>query len=134
MASYNRVVLVGNVTRDIELRHTPNGNAVTDVGMAMNDRVKSNGEWTERPTFVDVTLWGRTAEIAAEYVRKGSPILIEGRLQLDTWESEGQKRSRLKVIGERMQMLDRRPSVQSDSSPKQEDEEPDKEPIEETVF
>ncbi|QDS92680.1 Single-stranded DNA-binding protein [Roseimaritima multifibrata] len=106
MASYNRVVLVGNITRDIELRHTPGGTAVTDIGMAINDRRKGqNGEWVEEVTFVDVTLWGRTAEVAGEYLGKGAPILVEGRLKLDTWEVEGQKKSKLRVVCERMQML-----------------------------
>lgn len=106
MASYNRVILVGNVTRDPELRYIPSGTAVTDVGLAMNDRWKnSNGEWVEEATFVDVTLWGRQAEVAGEYLSKGSPVLIEGRLKLDQWEQEGQKRSKLKVVGLRMQML-----------------------------
>ena len=106
MASYNRVVLVGNLTRDIELKYTTGGTAVTDVGLAVNDRRKnSSGEWVEETTFVDVTLWGRTAEVASEYLGKGSPILVEGRLKLDTWETDGQKRSKLRVVGERMQML-----------------------------
>ena len=106
MASYNRVVLLGNLTRDVEVRYLQSGMAVTDIGLAVNDRRKNQaGEWVEQPTFVDVTLWGRTAEVAGEYLTKGSPILIEGRLKLDTWESDGQKRSKLKVVGERMQML-----------------------------
>lgn len=106
MASYNRVILVGNLTRDIELKYTPGGTAVTDIGMAVNDRRKTaNGEWVDETTFVDVTLWGRTAEVASEYLGKGSPILVEGRLKLDTWESEGQKRSKLRVVCDRMQML-----------------------------
>ena len=106
MASYNRVILVGNLTRDIELKYTPGGTAVTDIGMAVNDRRKTaNGEWVDETTFVDVTLWGRTAEVASEYLGKGSPILVEGRLKLDTWETEGQKRSKLRVVCDRMQML-----------------------------
>lgn len=106
MASYNRVILVGNLTRDIELKYTPGGTAVTDIGMAMNDRRKSaSGEWVDETTFVDVTLWGRTAEVASEYLSKGSPILVEGRLKLDSWEIDGQKRSKLRVVCERMQML-----------------------------
>jgi single-strand DNA-binding protein len=80
--------------------------AVTDIGLAVNDRRKTaDGTWVDDPTFVDITLWGRTAEVAGEYLSKGSQVMIEGRLKLDTWESEGQKRSKLKVIGERMQML-----------------------------
>ena len=75
MASFNRVILVGNVTRDPELRYVPSGMAVTDIGLAVNDRRKNatTGEWIEETTFVDVTLWGRTAEVAGEYLSKGSP-------------------------------------------------------------
>jgi single-strand DNA-binding protein len=105
MASYNRVILVGNLTRDPELRYIPSGTAVSDVGLAVNDRVKRGDQWVDEATFVDITLWGRTAEIANEYLSKGSPVLIEGRLKLDRWEKDGQKHSKLKVIGERMQML-----------------------------
>ena len=106
MASFNRVILVGNLTRDVELKYTQGGTAVTEVGLAVNDRRKNpSGEWVEETTFVDVTLWARTAEVASEYLSKGSPILIEGRLRLDSWETDGQKRSKLRVTGERMQML-----------------------------
>ena len=107
MASFNRVILVGNLTRDPELRYTPGGTAVTEIGLAVNDRRKNaQGEWVDETTFVDVTLWGRTAEVASEYLSKGSPLLIEGRLKLDRWEGQdGQKRSKLRVVGERMQML-----------------------------
>jgi single-strand DNA-binding protein len=106
MANYNRVILLGNITRDIDLKYTQSGLAVTELGLAVKDRRKSqSGEWIEETTFVDVTLWGRTAEVASEYLSKGSPILIEGRLKLDTWETDGQKRSKLRVVGERMQML-----------------------------
>lgn len=106
MASYNKVVLVGNVTRDPELRYIANGTAVTDIGLAINDRRKTaSGEWVEETTFVDVTLWGRTAEIAGEYVTKGSPLLIDGRLKLDTWEKDGKKNSKLRVVCDRMQLL-----------------------------
>lgn len=107
MANYNRVILVGRLTRDPQLRYIPSGTAVSDIGLAVTDRYKnSSGEWAEETTFVDVTLWARTAEVASEYLSKGSPILIEGRLKLDTWETnEGQKRSKLRVVCERMQML-----------------------------
>lgn len=111
MASYNRVILVGNLTRDIELRYIPSGQAVSDVTVAVNDRRKTaSGDWVEEPTFVDVTLWGRNAEVASEYLGKGSPVLIEGRLKLDRWETDGQKRSKLRVICEKMQMLGGRSS------------------------
>ena len=106
MASFNRVILLGNITRDIEVRYLQSGMAVADIGLAVNDRRKGqNGEWIEETTFVDVTLWGRTAEVAGEYLGKGSPILIEGRLKLDQWEKDGQKRSKLHVVCERMQMV-----------------------------
>ena len=114
MASYNRVILVGNLTRDVELRYTQSGLAVTDIGLAVNDRRKNQaGEWVDETTFVDVTFWGRTAEVAGEYLSKGSPILVEGRLKLDTWETDGQKRSKLHVVCERMQMLGGKPGGQS---------------------
>jgi single-strand DNA-binding protein len=109
MASFNRVILVGNLTRDVDVRFTKTGTPVTDLGLAVNDRVKRNDEWVDETTFVDVTLWGRTAEVAGEYLSKGSPVLIEGRLKLDTWEQEGQKRYKLHVVGERMQMLGGKP-------------------------
>ncbi|MEM1296015.1 MAG: single-stranded DNA-binding protein [Verrucomicrobiota bacterium] len=106
MASFNRVILVGNLTRDIELRYIPSGQAVSDVTVAVNDRRKTaSGDWVEEATFVDVTLWGRNAEVASEYLGKGAPVLIEGRLKLDRWETDGQKRSKLRVICEKMQML-----------------------------
>lgn len=105
MASFNRVILVGNLTRDPELRYIPSGTAVSEIGLAVNDRVKRGDQWVDEVTFVDVTLWARTAEIANEYLSKGSPVLIEGRLKLDRWEKDGQKHSKLRVVGERMQML-----------------------------
>lgn len=106
MASYNRVILMGNLTRDVQLRYTPAGTPVTEIGLAVNDRRKGqNGEWIDETTFVDVTFWGRTAEVAAEYLSKGSPVFIEGRLKLDTWEKEGQKQYKLRVVCDRMQML-----------------------------
>ena len=112
MASFNKVILLGNLTRDPEVRYTPKGSAVAEVGLAVN-RVYTTegGEKREETTFVDVTLWGRTAEIAGEYLKKGRPVLIEGRLQLDTWDDKqsGQKRSKLKVVGEGMQLIGSRP-------------------------
>ena len=111
MANFNRVIVVGNLTREVELKYTQGGTAVTEIGLAINERRKTKeGETVEETTFVDVTLWGRTAEVAAEYLSKGSPVLIEGRLKLDTWETDGQKRSKLRVVGERMQMLGKKPS------------------------
>lgn len=107
MANFNRVILLGNLTRDVELKYIQSGLAVTEIGLAVNERRKNQqtGEWTDEPVFVDVTLWGRTAELASERLSKGSPVLIEGRLKYDTWEKDGQKRSKLRVVGETMQML-----------------------------
>src|SRR5512136_865033 len=106
MASHNRVILLGNLTRDPELRYLQSGMAVADIGLAVNDKRKNaQGEWVEETTFVDVTVWGRTAEVAGEYLTKGSPVFIEGRLKLDTWETDGQKRSKLKVVCDKMQLI-----------------------------
>ncbi len=108
MANLNKVLLLGNVTRDPEVRYTPKGSAVCDLGIAVNRQFTlDSGEKREEVTFVEVTLWGRTAEIAGEYLRKGRPVFIEGRLQMDTWDDKqtGQKRSRLRVVGENMQLL-----------------------------
>src|SRR5882757_5280469 len=113
MANLNRVLLIGNLTRDPEVRYTPKGTAVADIGIAVN-RVYSgeDGEKKEEVTFVDVTLWGRQAEVAQEYLKKGRPVFIEGRLQLDSWDDKqtGQKRSRLRVVAENLQMLGSRDS------------------------
>ena len=108
MASFNKVLLLGNLTRDPEIRYTPKGSAVCDLGIALNRQYTlENGERREEVTYVDVVLWARLAEIAAEYLKKGRPVFIEGRLQLDTWDDKqsGQKRSKLRVIGETMQLL-----------------------------
>ncbi len=108
MASLNKVMLIGNLTRDPEVRYTPKGSAVCDIGLAVNrSYVTDNGEKVEEVTFVDITLWNKTAELAGKYLHKGRPVYIEGRLQMDTWEDRqtGQKRQRLKVIGDQMQFL-----------------------------
>jgi single-strand DNA-binding protein len=108
MASYNKVMLIGNLTRDPEVRYTPKGSAVCDIGLAVN-RVYTadSGEKVEEVTFVDITLWNKTAELAGKYLSKGRPVFIEGRLVMDSWEDKatGQKRTRLKVVGEQMQFL-----------------------------
>lgn len=112
MASFNKVILLGNLTRDPEVRYTPKGSAVCDLGVAVNRVYTTDtGEKREEVTYVDVVLWSRLAEIAGEYLKKGRPIFIEGRLQLDTWDDKqsGQKRSKLRVIGETMQLLGSRP-------------------------
>lgn len=109
MASFNRVILMGNLTRDPEVKYIPSGAAVGQIGLAINRKWfdKASNQQKEEVTFVDVTLWGRDAEVAGEYLAKGRPVLIEGRLSLDTWDDKatGQKRTKLKVTAERMQML-----------------------------
>jgi len=109
MASFNKVILIGNLTRDPQVKYTTGGTAVTEIGLAVNRKWldKQSNQWKDETTFVDVTLWGRTAEIAGEYLAKGRPVLIEGRLQLDSWDDRetGQKRSKLRVVGENMTML-----------------------------
>ncbi len=108
MASFNKVILVGNLTRDPELRYTPKGMAIAQIGIAVN-RVWTNeaGEKKEEVTFIDVDVFGRTAENVGQYMRKGRPILIEGRLKLDQWDDKqtGQKKSKLKVIADTVQFL-----------------------------
>lgn len=107
MANLNRVFLIGNLTRDPELRYIPSGTAVANFGLATN-RVYTtqDGERKEEVCFVDIVAWSRTAEACANYLSKGSPVFIEGRLQYDSWETEdGQKRSRLRVIADRVQFL-----------------------------
>ncbi len=108
MANVNKVTLIGRITRDIELRYTPKGTAVSELAMAVNRvRTDDSGQKIEETTFVDVTLWGRQAELANQYLAKGREVYIEGRLQLDTWQDKqsGQSRSRLRVVGETMQFL-----------------------------
>ncbi len=101
--SFNKVILMGNLTRDPELRYTPQGTAVTDIGLAINDN-RSKSE-QQRTTFVDVTFWDRSAEIVCEYLKKGSSILVEGRLQTDSWDDRdtGKKVYRLKVVAQNFQ-------------------------------
>ena len=116
MANFNRVIIAGNLVRDFDLRYTPGGTAVTDNSMAINRKWfdKNTQQQNEETTFVDFTLWGKTAEIAAQYLRKGSPLLLEGRLQQEQWQDKqsGQNRSKLKVVGESMQMLGNKPGGQ----------------------
>ena len=104
---YNKVMLIGNLTRDPELRYTPSNTAVAELGLAVNRTYQDkSGNKQEDLTFVDVTVWGRTAENCSEYISKGAPVFIEGRLTLDQWENDdGQKRSNLKVTAQRVDFL-----------------------------
>ena len=109
MAAFNKVVLMGNLTRDPELRHTSGGTAVVNICIAATRKWKdrTSNEMKEETTFVDVTLWGRTAEIADQYLQKGRLAMVEGRLQLDQWEDKetGKNRSRLLVVGEQLILM-----------------------------
>jgi single-strand DNA-binding protein len=108
MPNLNKVMLMGNLTRDPEIKYTPKGTAIADIGLAVNrNYTTESGEKREEVTFIDVTLWGRVAEIVGEYCKKGRPLFVEGRLQLDTWDDKatGQKRSKLKVVGDNIQLL-----------------------------
>lgn len=126
MSSFNKVILMGNLTRDPQVRRTPT-TSVAEIGLAVNRSWfdKASNSRKEEVTFVDVTLWGRQAEVAGEYLQKGKSVLIEGRLQLDQWEDKesGQKRSKLRVVCESMQMLggkpdgDRKPQEQPRADP-----------------
>ncbi len=109
MASYNKVMLMGNITRDLELRYTPNGAAVCDMSLAINSKFGGEGQQREETTFVDVVVWSKQAENCSRFLKKGSPCFVEGRLQLDTWDDRetGKKRSRLRVVAERVQFLGR---------------------------
>ena len=122
MAGYNKVVLVGNLTRDPELRYTPKGTAIAKLGLAVNRswRDSASGELKEEVTFIDVDAFGKQAETLGQYMKKGSPILIEGRLKLDSWEDKqtNQKRSKLGVVLEGFQFLDSGRSRDGGEGPK----------------
>ena len=106
MANFNKVILMGNLTRDVELRNTQGGTALAKFGMAINRKYTANGESKEETCFVDLTAWGKQAELLNQYVRKGSQLMVEGRLQYSTWESqEGGKRSKLEVVVENFQFV-----------------------------
>jgi len=137
MASFNQVTLVGNVVRDIELKYIQDGTAVCNIGLAVNESYKTkSGEKKEDVLFIDCTAWGKTAEIANEYLAKGRQVLLAGKLKLDTWEKDGQKHSRIKMVVERLVMLGskpqgdtqqeyRQPAPQQQQSPPQTRYEPD---------
>lgn len=107
---FNKVIMLGNLTRDIELRYLPSGGAVATTGIATNRRFKKqDGSQSEEVCFIDISFFGRTAEIANQYLRKGSKVMVEGRLKLDTWQDQqGQKRSKHTVVVDTMQMVDTR--------------------------
>jgi len=124
LASINKVMLSGRLTRDPELRYTPAGVPVMTFSLALNRRYKDqSGEWKEEVCFVNVVAWQRQAEVASEYLKKGSAVFVEGRLQSRSWEtSEGNKRSTLEVRAERLQFLDKVRREEEGAEPKSEEE------------
>ena len=105
MASFNKVMLMGNLTRDPELTDTASGTAMCRFGLAVNRKYKQGDEWKEDVCFVDITTWGNLADNCSKYIRKGSPVFVEGRLNLGTWEKDGEKRSKLDVVAIIVQFL-----------------------------
>ena len=116
MASFNKVMLMGNLTRDPELRFTANGSAVTSFGLAVNRKFKQGDEWKDDVCFVDITAWGKQGENCAEYLSKGRPVFVEGYLKFSTWESDGQKRNKLEVVANTVQFLGSRDGSQGGAS------------------
>ncbi|MEM9065243.1 MAG: single-stranded DNA-binding protein [Planctomycetota bacterium] len=107
--SYNKVLLMGNLTRDVELKHLPSGSQqVANIGLAVNRKFRTqNGENREEVTYIDCEAWGRTAEVMAQYLSKGRPVFIEGRLKLDQWQDQqGNNRSKMRVVVENFQFVD----------------------------
>jgi len=116
MASFNKVMLMINLTRDPELRFTSNGSAVASFGLAVNRKFKQGDEWVDDVCFVDITVWGKQGENCAEYLSKGRPAFIEGYLKFSTWESDGQKRNKLEVVANTVQFLGSRNDTLGGSS------------------
>ncbi|MFC1453132.1 single-stranded DNA-binding protein [Verrucomicrobiota bacterium] len=124
MTGFNRVVLVGNLTRDPQLRQTPSGTAVADIGLAASERYRNKqGEQVEKTCFVDIVAWGRQAECCSEFLSKGSAVLVEGRLQYDRWETDdGQKRSKIRVRADHVAFLGRPRREGSEEAEKEQDD------------
>ena len=119
---YNRVILVGNLTRDVELRYTPSGVAIAKFGLATNRNYKDSttGELKQEVMFIDITVFGRSAEVANQYLKKGRRVLIEGRLVFDQWvDSSGQKRSKHSIVADRVQFMDSKETSSNDNQPQQ---------------
>lgn len=141
MPSVNRVILIGNITKDIELRYTPKGTAVCELNLAINRVSKdANGNKVEEVTFVSVTCWSKIAEIVAEYCRKGSPLYIEGRLSNESWDDRetGKKMHKTKVVAENIQFLGKKPQGESSQQrpvppPKRPTVDPDLEPDDQDI-
>jgi len=125
MPSLNRVILVGNLTRDPELKNIPSGACVADMGLAINERFTTkDGEKKDQTCFVDIVVWGRQAETCGEYLHKGSSVLIEGKLKYDQWEKDGQKRNKLRVQADRVVFLDSRENRAEEQDATEDDDSP----------
>lgn len=122
--NYNKVIISGRITHDIELRTTPNGKSVANISLAINKTYKKDGEKKEEVTFVNVALWGRTAEVAHQYSGKGQPLFVEGRLETSNWtdKESGEKRSRLEIVGESIQLLGSKRDNKQSTEPTRTDE------------
>lgn len=113
MPSFNKVILMGNLTRDPDMRFTQSGEAVASFGMAVNRKYKSGDEWKQKVCYIDITVWGKSGENCAEYLKKGSSVLIEGELEYETWEKDGAKQSKHKVTARNVQFLDKKGDAQT---------------------
>jgi single-strand DNA-binding protein len=117
MPNLNHVHLIGHLTRDPELKYTPGGMAICEFGLAVTDRVKKGDDWTEKPMFIDIVFFSKTAEVANEYLKKGSPCMVFGRLDFQQWEKDGQKRSKHVIVGDKMQMLGGKGGAKEEAPP-----------------
>lgn len=126
MANFNQVVLVGNLTRDVEIRFSGGGTAIGSFGLAVNERVKDGEGWKDYVNFFDVTAFGKTAEACAEHLAKGRPVLVAGRLRHERWEKDGSKHSRVKVLADRIQFLGSKPegAAKAEAAPPDDDDIP----------
>lgn len=131
MPNLNKVMLIGNVTRDAEVKYLPSGAAIAQIGLAVTHKYKTaTGEQREETTFVDVEFFGKLAEIVGQYVKKGGPVYVEGRLKLDQWEDKqsGQKRSKMKVVADSMQLLGGKQQGQQRQAPPKQAPKPQADP------
>jgi len=108
MSNFNKVILLGRLTREPELRFTNSGTAVCSFGLAVNEKYKSGDEWQEKVHFVDISVWGKAGENVAQYLKKGSQALIDGKLNYQTWEAQGEKKSKLEVVANNIQFMDKK--------------------------
>jgi len=119
MANYNKAVLIGNLCKEPELRYTPQGTAVVNITLAINRKYKSGDELKEETAFVPVVAWGKTAEIINQYCHKGSPLMVEGRIQTRSWEKDGQKQYKTEVVVENIQLLGNKKEEKPEQSTEQ---------------